>query len=217
MAMVAHDSAPRVETREAKLSFEAVAAWLAVQDGETRSACSSILADELTHVHEAAKNEGLALGRAKGEQEARQSLNAVHALLRQVVEAAEAAFAAEQAKLADQCVDVVVEAFTKIAGGLLMTRTAAIGAVTQVLGRVKEGRELTIRVAPADCDSLKDQEAQLAGALAGRKFSIVADARVDLGGCMVESKLGNLDGRLEVQLRELFETLKAAKAAAPEA
>jgi len=36
---------------------------------------------------------------------------------------------------------------------------------------------------------------------------------VNVGGCLVESDLGTLDGRLEVQLRELFETIRAVKAA----
>jgi flagellar assembly protein FliH len=202
---------------EAKLSFEAVAAWLAVQDRETRAACASMLDEELTQVHEAAKNEGFALGRTKGEKEGRHALDVVHALLGQVVAKAEAAFAEEQARVGEQCVEIVSEAFAKIAGELLATRPAAIGAVLQILGRVKEGRELTIRVCPADLEALRKEEDKLAAALSGRKFSVVADARVEIGGCIVESQLGTLDGRLEVQVRELFETIKAARMAAPEA
>lgn len=199
--------------RESRLSFEAVAAWLAVQDGETRAACASMLADELTQAHESAKVEGYAAGHAQGHEEAKRRTQELHASLRTIVDSAESALLQEQAKLAEQCVDIVAEAFTKIAGSLLSTREAAVGAVTEVLKRVKEGRELTIRVSPAELILLQQEEARLAAALPGRKFALVADARVDIGGCIVESKLGSLDGRLEVQLRELYETLRSARAA----
>jgi flagellar biosynthesis/type III secretory pathway protein FliH len=52
--------------------------------------------------------------------------------------------------------------------------------------------------------------------LQGRKFEIVADSRVELGGCIVETNTGSLDGRFEVQLRELYETLRLAKLSARE-
>lgn len=197
--------------REAPLTFEGVAAWLAVQDGETRLACTSILAEELTHVHEMAKAEGHALGEAQGRQEAqRQAQSSIDALER-VAAKAQAAFDDEQQTLADVCTEIVAEAFAKIAGANLVTRAAIAGAVSEVLKRVKEGRELTVRVSPADLPTLQLEESRLAAAVPGRKFALVADARVELGGCLVDSRLGTLDGRLEVQLRELYATLRAAR------
>jgi flagellar assembly protein FliH len=199
--------------RENPLSFEAVAAWLAVQDAQTRTACASVLADDLTQVHESAKEDGYAAGLEQGQQAAQRATDELRSLLREVASSAELAFAQEQERLAEQCVEIVSEALSKVAGPLLSSREAASGAVREVLKRVKEGRELTIRVNAADLRSLQPEQERLATALAGRKFSLVGDARVDIGGCIVESKLGSLDGRFEVQLRELYETLRAAKAA----
>lgn len=196
---------------QAQLTFEAVAAWLAVQDGETRTACGSLLADELMQVHESAKREGFAKGHAEGQQAAQRQADAMHARLQQVVTAAEAALELEQGRLAEQCAEIVAAAFTRIAGEALQTREAAAGAVSEVLKRVKEGRELTIKVSATDLPLLQEQAAQLAAAAPTRKFTLVADPRVELGGCIVESRHGSLDGRFEVQLRELYETLRAAR------
>jgi flagellar assembly protein FliH len=213
--VVASDEQPALPVREA-LTFEAVAAWLAVQDESTRNACASILSDELTHVHETARAEGRALGEEQGREQARQSCQRVLDGLTAVARAAEEELTQERSRLADVCAEIVGEAFAKIAGPLLSTRKAAVGAVTEVLKRVKEGRDLVVRVSPADLPTLQQEEPRLAAVVPGRPLKLVADARIELGGCIVESSLGTLDGRLDVQLRELYATLRAARATPPE-
>ncbi len=198
--------------REPVLSFEAVAAWLAVQDAQTRAACASMLCDELAEVHERAKAEGFAAGKLEALAIAAQEQKASCQLLQNIAKSAEAEFHRESEALAQTCVDIVTEAFTKIAGRLLPTRDATIGAITEVLKRVKDDRDVKIRVCSEDIQSGRIDVETLKAAFAGRQITVLPDSRVELGGCIVESKLGSLDGRLEVQLRELFETLKAAKA-----
>ena len=109
------------------------------------------------------------------------------------------------------------EAFAKIAGAKLATREAALGAVLEVLKRVRDERALVIRVSPADIQALRDYERDIAHACTGREYSLLADPRVDAGGCIVESSLGGFDGRFDVQLRGVCETLRAAKSASAEA
>jgi flagellar assembly protein FliH len=106
----------------------------------------------------------------------------------------------------------VLEVLKKLAGPLLAAPDAVTGAVTQVLQRLKDDQHVVVRVQPADLDTLTAAKPALSRALAGAALTLVADQRVDLGGCIVESTLGNLDGRLEVQLSELYEILRAAKA-----
>lgn len=199
-----------------RLSFELVAAWLAVQDGETRTACASLLADELTLVHENAKTEGFRVGEVAGLRKAAEDTQAHIERLRAINVAAHEQLEREIGVLEDACTEIVVAAFVKLAGKTLVTHAAARGVVEQVLGHVKEARELTIRVHSADVEALTQVADKLSDACGGRKLQIVADARVELGGCIVESNHGSLDGRLETQLRELFETLRAAKLGASE-
>ncbi len=78
-----------------------------------------------------------------------------------------------------------------------------VGVVAEVLKRVREERELRIHVNPQDLPLLRTAEPGIAASLPGRNFTLVADARVEAGGCIVESALGSLDGRLEVQLAGL--------------
>jgi flagellar biosynthesis/type III secretory pathway protein FliH len=195
------------------LTLETVLRWLELQSPETKAACAQILAPELTTLKLAAQNEGLELGKAQALREitdrAASSLNS----LARIAGAAESAFALEAAQLAEACTDIVAEVFLKLAGPQLTTREAALGAVLAVLERVKDEREVTIRVSPADLPLLQSQEPSIQATLGSRRWTLTADSRVGVGGCLVESTLGTLDGRLEVQLSELCETLRAAKAA----
>jgi flagellar assembly protein FliH len=204
------------EIKEPKLTFESVVAWLAVQDQETRKGCASILATEVTKIHELAKAEGLAAGQRAAESMVKQEIQGNITLLQEIAVNAQQAFDREQEQLQGICVEVVAEALAKIAGPLLASEQAAQGAIREVLLRVKDAREITIRVAREDFEMVRRFEKNFADLLGNRKYEFVSDSRVELGGCIVETKLGSLDGRLEVQLRELYETLRLAKLSTPE-
>lgn len=87
-----------------------------------------------------------------------------------------------------------------------------------VLTNVKEGllqlrdrHELTMRVNPRDYDLMREQKEDIAGSLDGiRSIEIVDDRRVDEGGCVIESGNGNLDARIETQLKEVERALLEA-------
>lgn len=211
-AQSAPEHSPVVPT-PAPITFEQVAAWLAVQDGETRAACASLLSDELTLVHEKARASGYEAGEQRARAELAQQAERTLAALAALVASADVAFDRESASLAASCVDVVAEVLSKIAGPMLASREAILGTVLSVLSRVKEDRDVAIRVHANDLPVLQQEEQTLAHVLGRRKFTLVADARVTAGGCIVETAAGSLDGRLEVQLREMCETLRSAKAA----
>jgi flagellar assembly protein FliH len=200
----------------APLTFEQVAAWLAVQDGETRETCASLLAEELTAVHERARLSGYEAGQKRAMEEAAKEKAQVLDALSHLVSAAESAFEQERAALAEDCADVVGEVLAKIAGSTLASREAIVGTVITVLRRMKDDREATIRVHADDLPVLQLEEDKLAKLFGRSKFTLVADSRVTVGGCIVETSAGSLDGRLDVQLREMCETLRSAKAAGRE-
>jgi flagellar assembly protein FliH len=190
-----------------------------------RAAAARELAQDLEAVRERARLEGFAAGRTAGLEAGRseamcaqaERTQSALAALSALPERMEAAIAHESAQLADACADIVAEAFAKMAGRRLVTRKAALGVVLEVIRRVKDERELTIRVNPGDLPFLLESEPQLRAAIGSRRWRLEPDARVSTGGCLVESSLGTLDGRLEVQLHELGETLRAAKAKSWEA
>jgi flagellar biosynthesis/type III secretory pathway protein FliH len=207
------ESAEVAASQSAALSLETVIAWLIAGDVETRTALAEFLATDIEQARSAASKEGFAAGRAQGMLEAQQKAESSLAALECLVRKAETAFAAETTVLADQCTDIVVAAFGKIVGEQLGARPAALAAVLEVLRRVRDEREVVIRVSQLDLSVIESAREQIAQALAGRKFSLVPDTRVQSGGCIVESQLGSLDGRLELQLQAWCETVRAAKAA----
>jgi flagellar assembly protein FliH len=193
------------------LSAEAVAGWLERSDGLTRANIARLLASDLETLRLEAQTDGFEAGRAQGMQESRARMEATAVALETVARAATEAMEAQAAQLADLCADVIVEALTKIAGPVLTSREAAVGAVVKILERVKDECELLIKVNRGDLPVLQELQGTLRRALAGRQFSIAADDRVVLGGCIVASQLGTFDGRLEIQLAGLLESIRGAR------
>jgi len=207
------ETAAVYETRsvETQLSSDRVASWLVTQDGATRTALAAMLSDDLAAVRDAAHDEGYERGHVEAMREARDKVRDALAALAALNAGAERAFESEIVQLGEACADVVAEAFFKLAGTELATRAAIVGVVTEVLKRVREERELRIHVNPQDLPVLRTAEAGITASLPGRQFTLVPDGRVETGGCIVESALGSLDGRLEVQLGELCACLRASK------
>jgi flagellar assembly protein FliH len=196
---------------------EAVKKWLDGASVGARAEITAALADDIEALRSAARTQGFERGHAEGLAQAAERSRQAIAALERLVEQAEIAFDDATAVLATHCADIVCEAFTKIAGPMLATREAALGAVLEVLKRVRDERALVIRVSPADIQVLREYEKEIARACTGREYSLLADPRVGAGGCIVESPLGGFDGRFDVQLRGVCETLRAAKSASVEA
>jgi flagellar assembly protein FliH len=211
-AVATADRAAVIAPSQPPLSLESVVAWLGRCDGASRAALAEHLAADIENLRLEAQTDGFEAGRAQGMQKAQAQMKESVALLQSAARAAEQALAAESAQLSDLCADIIVEALTKIAGPLLSTREATVGAVVQILKRVKDECELVIKVSPADLPGLQGMEDRLRGALGGRKFSLAADDSISLGGCVVGSQLGTFDGRLDVQLAGLLESIQVARA-----
>jgi flagellar biosynthesis/type III secretory pathway protein FliH len=192
--------------------LESVSKWISVQDDSVRAAIATQLVDDVQEIVRAAREQGLAAGRTAGREAAEKEAARYLELLESINRGAEAAFASQSAALADQCVDIVALAIARMAGPLLSSREAATGAVLEVLAQLEQQAEVVIRVAGPDLPVLEESRELIKAALAGKPFSLVADKRVEEGGALVETAQGALDGRFEVQLRELSETLRAVKA-----
>jgi len=193
------------------LTAENVCDWLQGQSEEVRALCAKHLATDLDVLTERAMEVGREAGRTQGREEVLESVKSGVAALSQAVNACQQAFASECAQLAESCAEIVAEAFRKLAGPALVTRDAALGVVLEVLKRVKDERDLAIRVSAQDLPFLESQTSAIREALGTHSLTLCADPRVAIGGCLVESALGTLDGRLETQLQQLWETLRAAK------
>jgi flagellar assembly protein FliH len=113
--------------------------------------------------------------------------------------------------LTDLGVEIVFEASCKILGEALTQREGVIAAVREAVRRVRDRSRLTLRVSPSDCELVRGNLAAILDGPESGQVEVLADERVELGGCLIETPSGNLDGRLEVQLASLRRTLLAAR------
>jgi flagellar assembly protein FliH len=202
-----------------RLSPAAIAAWVADQPAEVQAgvaaALSPLLAEhwmpELQGMAEREQARGYESGERLALEEVRERFSSALQALGTAHTAAEQAFDAELPAFGERCADIVLESLRKIGGPALATREAALGAVLNVVAKLRSEREVTLRVSARDLEVLEADRGALERAFAGRRFAMVADPLVELGGCIVESSRGSLDGRFETQLQGLIETLRDAR------
>ena len=192
------------------LTVKDVCAWLMEEGEVARRACASLLAPDLDKLRAAARAEGYADGRAAAVREVAERHAGSLERLSAVVRAAEVASERAAEDLTNTCAAIVAEAFAKLAGELLVTPEATLGAVRSVLARVRDGRSYTVYVHPSALAAVEADRADLQAAFGDTPLDVEADAGLSSGGCRVESDLGTVDAAFEVQLQALIELLRAA-------
>jgi flagellar assembly protein FliH len=153
-----------------------------------------------------AQSEGYAAGIAQGEAKYAAQAEQLAAVLASAHEAIEAAVVDAE----DVILEIAYESVCKIVGDALGRREGVVAVVQSVLRNLREREQLVIRVAPDDLALLESHRKDLLP-YRGTVVALVADERVSLGGCLVESSGGTLDGRLETQMQRLREILVDAR------
>jgi flagellar assembly protein FliH len=126
----------------------------------------------------------------------------------QMLGAARQALDAQIEGLEDVVVEIAFAAVCKLLGESAFTEGGTRGLVREAMRGIAAKERLVMRVSPADHRAL--------AASAEPRVEVVADERVTLGGCIIETSGGTLDARLEVQLRQLIDTLTRARQAQAE-
>nr|NIS39005.1 hypothetical protein [Candidatus Saccharibacteria bacterium]NIV73019.1 hypothetical protein [Calditrichia bacterium]NIW80651.1 hypothetical protein [Calditrichia bacterium] len=81
--------------------------------------------------------------------------------------------------------------------------------LSKVLRESESAAKIKIIINPQDLQAVQELEPQLRQHLPDlQELGIVSDESVTCGGCIVETNLGKLDGRIEPQLNELTRQLK---------
>ncbi len=91
------------------------------------------------------------------------------------------------------------------------THGSAIGHVVKTaMQKVTDPRHLRLRLNPKDIDSVRVfQNDLLPDDDVGAAFCIEADASIRQGGCIVETRLGDVDARIDQQIKVIEELLTA--------
>jgi flagellar assembly protein FliH len=170
-------------------------------------------AAELNVAKKEAAEEGYEDGRAAGREEAKRELAQRIDRLGMILEALEEQKKAQLEEIHDIVVEVVFAAVARIVGTSMVTQDGVASIVRQVLGHVGDDRRVTtIRLSPDDYSHLGADTRSRLAEHRGMTVDVVADQRVRLGGCLLDTDRGGLDGRLEIQLERLKESLLDARA-----
>ena len=130
---------------------------------------------------------------------ARSHADAIDKLRIAIVDACNQAVSQRQAAVEAGAIEIAYAALLRLIGERAGDRLAVADTVRLVLAQLREHAPVTIRLSPADHALL----ATGAHGLEIGNVSLVADERVVLGGCIVDTDAGSLDGRLETRLAEL--------------
>jgi flagellar assembly protein FliH len=194
------------------VSAVAPAAPTPVIDPALQRAWQQRMQSELDAARARVEEEGRAAGHAKGLAQARDESGSQREALASLIAALTQAVDAQIDGLEDTAIAIAFEATLKLLGNRLATTDGVRASVQQVLQRVRSNEKARVRLSPAD-HALLVQQAESGGIDAAR-FELASDATIVLGGCIVETRAGRIDGSLETQLARLADTLLAARRAA---
>lgn len=83
--------------------------------------------------------------------------------------------------------------------------------VARCLQQVGEARRVVVRVNPDDAAAIQAAAARLQAQATVSVLQVEPDPRVGAGGCLIDTELGQVDGRLETRLRMILEALESGE------
>jgi len=161
------------------------------------------LAEERERARQSGYREGARQGREEAAQEQAKEIEALRAMLQSLAKEQERLILGAE----DAAVEIGFAAAAKIIGRAAVDHSLARAMVRQAMSLVLEREGLIIHLAPEDC---RWMEQHLSTGAEGREWTNIefkADEQIELGGCVIESRVGSLDARLELQLAALKELL----------
>jgi len=167
---------------------------------------------ELAQLKEAARAEGLALGRQQGQQEMEKAARDKLAALEAMVTKVSTAWEAERDRMHELLTEFAFVCTNRLLGDCLRDPDMAASAVRSALAACDGWQQLTLEVHAGDLALIQGVVHQ-DPVLSQKALRVVASSAVQVGGCRITSDEGSLDARLEVQLSELRKQLDASRTA----
>lgn len=164
------------------------------------------------HLKLDAYDQGYREGYQAGLDQARQAIDEATARASQIT--ADAAVQAKETLLASQqqLVEIALAVARKILSREIATNPdAVLPIVKAALERVRDQDQVTVRVSPEDFGLVDDAAPELQSLLTQDcALSVVSDAGLTGGDCVVETAFGVIDARVDTQLEAIKTSLKEA-------
>ena len=174
-----------------------------VKDAEMRVA-------EIEHeAYQKGYDAGREVGFKKGQAEVRRLIDRLGMIVGQAIDVREDIIAASE----KQMVDMILTIARKVIKDEIVERKEIVlNNIREALKRIKDRDRVDIRVNFSDLElttSHKDELIKMMESL--RKVNIYEDARIDRGGCIIETDVGSIDARISTQLKEIEEAIRNAE------
>jgi flagellar assembly protein FliH len=155
--------------------------------------------------------EGRAAGLAAAAAEVEENKQAMRELLARLTERVEIERAAMWNQAEPQILEMVLDISRKvIKDEAEVNRKVVVSVLKNALRRVVERDNIRIRVNEADAEAVKMSRQDMLALLDGAKnFEIVEDRRVSPGGVVVETGGPSIDARIDTQLAEVEQIVRA--------
>lgn len=171
-------------------------------------AVPAITQAEIDQLKQAARAEGLALGRRQGQQEVEAAARDKLAALSDLITQLSSAWEEERDRMHQVLAEFAFVCTNRLLGDCLRDPHMAASAVRAALAACDGWQQLTLEVHAGDLNLIQGVIRQDPG-LSQKALRVVASSAVQVGGCRITSNEGSLDARLDVQLAGLRKQLDA--------
>jgi flagellar biosynthesis/type III secretory pathway protein FliH len=154
------------------------------------------------NILETARQEGREEGREEVSdrlEEALTTLNEAVKERKKIIRDAESEILRLSLKIAEQVIHSEVS----------LHRDVTLNIVSEAIGRVSDREQIIVRVNREDAEHIKRYKDRLSSMLDGVKnFSVIEDANIEPGGCVIETNLGFIDARIATKLKSIEEAFQ---------
>ncbi len=162
--------------------------------------------DKAVQESEAVKNQAKEEGVEQGKAEASGKIKEAFDTLNQAVK--------ERKKIVNDSEGEILRLAIKVAEQIIRSevslhRDVCLNIVAEAIARVSDREQIIVKVNREDAEYLKRYKDRLAGMLDGVKsFSIIEDAQIEPGGCVIETNLGFVDAKIPTKLKSIEDALQ---------
>lgn len=180
--------------------------------GRMSSAGSGGTDSEVKQIQKAAYNKGLEDGLNKGRILTLKEIGTELKILKGLIGGVEKLKDELYRKIEKDVVEISIMIAGKIIGDIAVEgRDVVVNIAKEAIKRASDREVLRIRVAPVDYETLNKKRSELLQCIDGIKSLIFeVDESVQPGGCLIETNQGDIDARIESQLKVIKGAMTAA-------
>lgn len=165
---------------------------------------------QLDEAAQAEESRGYRNGYERGTAAAAKEYQEKSAALDQAMSLFEDTLSGEVKQVDRYAVELAFAALARVVGDQHANAEFSRVVIEDALEAVRGASTVVVRVSQSDFDALQSVQGDLASAGKFRDLELVADPRVSVGGCLIETDNGSWDARLETQLARLKDTVESS-------